>query len=164
MAEVPSAMLREGRPVDGEFKADEFLYRRVSPSNWDGTEVELDAINLPDMSVLRAKYAHPEWARLEDDDYADWGVVGFRVREIPTNLVHLGVFLWTFEARHRPIKRNYPHSEVWAFEDGVHIDLNFKEHIDHAFHLRWRERLLRSLTVFVRPYQETEIRQVAPGE
>ena len=119
MPELPPAMRTQGRAADQEFSPDEYLYRRVPLIHWEEWDdfIELDAIELPDMSVMRSKYAHPEWARFEGDDYEyhDWGVIGFRVGDIPTPLQHLGVFLCTFRAEHVPLKRNFPHSEVRAY-------------------------------------------------
>ena len=46
-------MLRDGRPEDQEFRPTEYLYRCVPLIQWDdGDEpIELDAIELPDMSA-----------------------------------------------------------------------------------------------------------------
>jgi len=130
---------------------------------WDDGDVviDIDAIELPDMSVIRSKYGHPEWARLESDECIDWGVIGFCVGDIPARLLHMGVFTWTFGPRHVPLEENYPHSEVWAYENGMHV--NAKNRLDPHLHLRWREILLRRIKTIIRPYKPMEIRQEAPA-
>ena len=40
--------------------------------------------------------------RLEGDDYQDWAVVGFQVKDLAGELLHQGMEKWTFEARHIP--------------------------------------------------------------
>ncbi len=161
MPDLPSAMLRNGRPKDQDFRPDEYLYRRVPLVLWAfDFAVDIDAIELPDMSVIRGKYGHPEWARLESDECIDWGVIGFRVGDIPARLLHLGVFTWTFGPRHVPLEDNYPHSEVWAYENGIHV--NAKNRLDPHLHLRWREMLLRRIKTIIRPYIPMEIRRDAP--
>jgi hypothetical protein len=168
MADLPVAMLKNGRQADQGFRPDEYLYRRVPLELWDDGDdpIEIDAIELPDMSVIRGKYGHPEWARLQRDDYWEWGVVGFEVRGIPPKLWHLGVFCWTFAPRHVPLHNNYPHSEVWAHESSpnsnVERHIDAKRDIDPDLHLRWREMLLRNIRKFIRPHQPVAIRQAPP--
>jgi hypothetical protein len=162
MPDLPAAMLRAGRPRDQSFRAAEYLYRRVPLELWDDADeaIDIDAIARPDMSVVRGKYGHPEWARLESDECADWGVIGFQVGHIPARLLHLGVFVWTFAPRHVPLEANYPHSEVWAYENGLHVSA--KARLDPDLHLRWREQLLRKIEKTIRPHEQIEIRQTAP--
>jgi hypothetical protein len=163
MPDLPSAMRRNGRRKDRDFRPDEYLCRRVPLELWDDGDVviDIDAIELPDMSVIRSKYGHPEWARLESDECIDWGVIGFCVGDIPARLLHMGVFTWTFGPRHVPLEENYPHSEVWAYENGMHV--NAKNRLDPHLHLRWREILLRRIKTIIRPYKPMEIRQEAPA-
>lgn len=47
-----------------------------------GLPIDVDAIELPDMSVGRSRLAHPEWLRLARGCH-DWGIVGFEVEGIP---------------------------------------------------------------------------------
>jgi hypothetical protein len=166
MAEIPAAMRKDDRHEDPHFTPGEYLYRRVPLESWEeGEEVDVDAIELPDMSVLRSKYGHPEWARLESDDYAEWGVIGFMVGDIPPELLHSGVFQFVFKPRHDPLKKNYPHTEVRAYEviDRQEVHINGKTRLmDPDVHLRWRERLLQKIKEFIQPHEECEVRQVAP--
>src|SRR5947207_1350946 len=140
MSDLPPEMLKGARHPDGHFAKSEDLHRAFHPHALQGASLELDAIELPDMSVNRSKYGRPEWLLLLDSRDG-WGVAAFQVADIPSELVHQGVIRFTFRPFHRPFKHNYPHSEVWAFENGVHIDA--KEKLNPDLHLRWRERLLR---------------------
>ena len=164
MPDFPSAMLRNGRPEDQAFHSDEYLYRRVPLKLWDDGDdpLEIDAVELPDMSVIRGKYGHPEWARLQSEEYSQWGVIGFQVQGIPPSLQHLGVFVWTFTPWHVPLHKNYPHSEVRAYENNVHINAKRSHYLDPDLHLRWRELLLRRIKKIIRPHEQVEIHQVVP--
>jgi hypothetical protein len=47
------------------------------------------------------------------------------------------------------LEDNYPHSEIWAFLEGNHI--NAQRDLDREMHLRWRRKLLWKLRVVRRP-------------
>ena len=64
MPELPDGMMQYDKPVDAVFKSDEQFYRRVPHEFWDDDSVNVDAIDLPDMSVNRGKYSLPHWVRL----------------------------------------------------------------------------------------------------
>lgn len=151
MPEIPEEMKRNGRPRLPEFDPDEYLYRRVMPEQWSEDEIDIDAIELPDMSVNRGSLGPPQWVRLEEERCKDWAVVGFKVRDIPSDMLHLGVDLYTFLPKHIPLELNYPHSEVWCQRNDVHI--NAKRDLDKALHQRWREKLLWKMKTFLRPYE-----------
>lgn len=137
MADISEEMKRNGRQKIKEFDPDEYLYRRVMPEQWEESEIDIDAIELPDMSVNRSSLGPPEWARLEEERCQDWAVVGFKVKDIPTDMQHLGVHTFTFSPTHVPLELNYPHSEVRCYKDGTYI--NAKKLLDHAVYQRWRE-------------------------
>jgi hypothetical protein len=158
---LPPAIYRNGRPRDDAFTDEEVLYRRVEPGNWHQRLIDIAAIALPDMSVGRSKYGHPEWLRLEGEQYADWAVVGFRVGDIPRELLHVGTDTWTFTVRHLPLDDNYPHSEVWGYRNGAHM--NAKAALEPDVHLRWRSQLRWRIRTFLRPYERAEIRQDPPA-
>lgn len=61
--------------------------------------------------------------------------------DVPTELLDKAVTRYTFEPKHRPLKYNYPHSEVWAYRDGEHIDANKAFLLDPDLHQRWRQML-----------------------
>jgi hypothetical protein len=170
MGELPEGMLQRGKPVDDVFEPKEYLYRRVPHELWDDDYVNLDAIELPDMSVNRGKYDSPQWVRLLSDEFHDWGVIGFQVRDIPAELQHLRVHIYRFRPKHVPHKHNYPHSEVRAYyarsdspQVEQHISQEFlrKERIRHLetlfpdeLQLRWREQLRRRCRIIIRAYEE----------
>ena len=141
MADVPDEMMTKDRPPDPVFKEDELLFRRFSPDAPGRTSGLPDALELPDLSVNREKYGPPEWLLL-DEAFAGWGVLAFRVGDIPKELLDKGINVYTFAPRHVPLKYNYPHSEVWAFRDGVHIDARNEMLLDPDLHLRWRQILI----------------------
>ncbi len=163
MPDLPPAMMQGARGVDQVFAPDEQLYRRVPFDLWDEDEddLDLDAIELPDMSVMRGKYAHPEWARFDRGVYIELGVISFLVRDIPEPFIHLGVFHWSFEAEHVPHRKNYPHSEVRAYEDDVHVD-GKQRMLDPDAHLRWRELLFRKVRKVIHPREDVEFREDPP--
>jgi hypothetical protein len=170
MSDLPSEMLKNGRPEDQEFESGEFLYRRVPEDLWDDDEIDLDSIELPDMSVNREKYGPAWWVRyMESKDsksgarefvLTDWGVIGFRVEDVPPEQAFHGQFLYKFKVAHAPNKYNYAHSEVRAFEtimgnpksDEIHIKGNdLINRIDPIWHLRWREKLARKCERILSP-------------
>jgi hypothetical protein len=169
MPEIPEGMMQLDKMVDDVFKPDEHLYRRVPHDYWDDDYVNVDAIDLPDMSVNRAKYSLPQWVRLLSDEYHDWGVISFQVKDIPAEMQHLGVHIFRFRPKHVPHKHNYPHSEVQAFyskadqpEIEEHINQEFlkKEKMDQLetlfpeeLQLRWREQLRRKCRIAIKAYQ-----------
>lgn len=170
MTELPEGMLQRGRPEDDRFEPSEHLYRRVPHVLWEDDYINLDAIELPDMSVNREKYGPPQWVRLLGEEYHDWGVIGFHVIDIPPEMQHLGVHIYRFRPRHVPHKRNYPHSEVQAYyanSDSIdaeqHIDDDFlkREQIlrlqtlfSDEVQLRWREQLRRKCRIIIQAYQD----------
>ena len=154
MADVPPEMMAHGREPDQHFENDEELYHRFSPEKLDGDEITIAAVKLPDMSVMREKYGRPRWLLL-DEEYANWGVLAFRVKDIPPSqdLWQEGVIAYRLEPRHAPYHRNYAHAEVWVFRDGAHLCLenNNVDLLDHDFHLRWREHIVFASRIAMYP-------------
>jgi hypothetical protein len=154
MPEIPEEMKRNGRSRIKEFDPDEYLDRRVEPEQWNEADIDIDAIELPDMSVNRSSLGPPQWVRLEEERCKDWAVVGFKVKDIPTDLMHLGIDLYTFGPMHVPLELNYPHSEVRCYLNGNHI--NAKVRLDRSLHQRWREKLLWKIRTFLRPHESAD--------
>jgi hypothetical protein len=154
MPEVPADMMTFDREPDPIFDDMERLFRRFPPACFDRGGVSIAAIELPDMSVVREKYGRPEWLLL-DEEYLGWGVLYFLVRDIPPNeeIIQSGFMSFSLEPRHVPLKKNYPHSEVSVFRDGVHIcrSNNNVDLLDPDFHLRWRERIVFASKVISAP-------------
>jgi len=154
MADVPPEMKRNSRPVDPVFADDEDLFRRFAPDNLDGDEISIAAVGLPDMSVHRGKYGPPGWLLLAEE-FSDWGVLSFKVRDIPPNreIFHLGNIPYVLMARHVPYNLNYPHSEVHVYLRNEHIcrENDNLDLLDPDFHLRWRECIVFASHVVVHP-------------
>ena len=165
MNSPPAKMRANGRPEDPHFGADEYLFRRVPTYIWDNPadDFGIEAVELPDISVSRSKYAHAEWVRFDvvnGHHFETWGVIGVQVGDIPHELWRDGVFHFEFRACHAPHKNDYPHSEIRAFENTQHVDLlaRLPEDID----LKWRERLLRKTKTIIKPHQKVRVRQQPP--
>jgi len=161
MAETPPGMLRSNRPRVELFDDDEMLYRRVAPADWNPRRINRAAMALPDMSVIRSQYGHPEWARLEKSEHALWAVVGFRVGDVPKTIQHAGMEFWSFLVKHIPLDENYPHSEVWAFRDDQHVQA--KQSIPKEMELRWRDQLCQNCRTIIPANEPREIRQESPS-
>ena len=172
MSKIPPAMRQDGRRPVQHFDPQEYLYRRIPLVLWDdpGAPIELNAVNLPDLSVGRSRFGHPEWLRVDMIPdaagqkqfhyFEGWGVIGFRVQAVPAERWVDGAFHYTFEVVHDPARHNYPHSEIRCFADGEHVDA--LEKLPEEMHLKWRELLLRSRRIFLKPHQPATIRQTAP--
>jgi hypothetical protein len=137
--------------IDNVFAPDEYLFRRVHPDSLPAgvDEIEVDSLEMPDMSVNRQKYGPAE---LVIKGYVGWGIVKFRVREIPQSQQINGILPHEFKPVHAPLdstEHGYPHSEIRAYRNGQHIDA--KQELDRTISLRWREKLLRYCVIERRP-------------
>jgi hypothetical protein len=64
MSKIPPAMMMtKDKHVNPAFPSAEYLYRRIPLSLWGdaGAPLDVNAIELPDLSCGRSKYGHPEW-------------------------------------------------------------------------------------------------------
>jgi hypothetical protein len=106
-------MKRNGRPVDPVFEGSEKLFRRYKSEHIvDGsfTGVGLSFRNAP--SVNREKYSRPiDVLFSEAGEFANWGVVSFRVLEIPSPLPPDNP-RYELSPKHAPLEENYAHTEV----------------------------------------------------
>ncbi len=166
MSNRPNAMEREdGEAEYPHFVADEVLYRRVPLILWPSKDddIELDAIELPDMSVGRSKFGHPEWVRFDvvnNYHFEEWGVIGFEVRAIHPRFWVNGTDEFTFRPAHDPLDLDYPHAEVRVYLNARRVAV--ADAIPHHVQLKWRELLFREIWRVLRPYQEAAIRQQRP--
>ena len=163
MPEIPEEMKTRGRPADPIFLPREWLYRRVPHINWDDDEVLIEAIDLPDMSVNRQKYGPPQWVRLNSEEYADWGVIGFQVASLPPPIQQYGIFMYDFRPVHSPLSKNYPHTEVQAYEthlerleNPVHITEDLADLLKPDVLLRFRENLVRKCKIIIKAYSRVD--------
>ena len=165
MSKPPAAMKANERHPEKHFPPDEHLFRRVPLSQWDDPLAwpGADAVKLPDMSVGRSKFAHPEWLRFDvvkNQHYEEWGILGVKVEDIPPEFWDLAVYLFTFEPQHDPQPNDYPHSEVRAFNNSLHVRLD--DVLPEEIHLKWRLALLKKMRAIIKPYQIVPTRQLAP--
>lgn len=129
--EVPERLMRNGRPVDNEFKPDEKLYVRCRKADVDeGRLIGGPSIRFPDWSVNRQKYSEakdvliPSWHR--------WGVAEFAAGDVPGKLKSDGGPEYAFRIEHDPCEQNYAHSEVRAikgneYDDELDVPKNVKK-------------------------------------
>jgi hypothetical protein len=153
MARLPDYMLRRNRPLDQDFEPEEELFRAFGADDLEGDRVAIDAIELPDMSVNREKYGPPE-SLLYLDMWVGHGVAGFKVKDIPPEMLHRGTRRFTFQVVHDPTENNYPHSVIQAFEGGTHIQL--PTDLDPELHLRWRRLMQMRMKVRIQPGYEPQ--------
>jgi len=156
-------MKSAGRFCDPLFLADETLFRRVPTRLWDTADKPpIEAIDLPDISVGRSKYGHPEWVRhdaVNGKHFDKWGVIGIVVSAIPNPFANNGVAL-EFSCVHDPLENDYPHTEIRMFDGGEHLDR--LDGISEEMHLLWRESALREVRILLRPRQKCRDREECP--
>src|SRR5215217_7818890 len=124
MRETPAHLIRGLRPVVPEFDPNERLYRRLPPKP-DDEGVEIDDVELPDISVFRSKFCHGPKDVLfsKGGQFDNWGVFSFPVKAVQRQIMQAGASAYSLEPQHVPYAERYPHSEVWAFDGGgVHVD------------------------------------------
>ena len=163
MAELPEYMQTKDKPVVHEFAPAERLFRRVPHTLWDDDEIELDAIDFPDMSCTRESLAPPMAARWVGENDVDWGIIGFRVSDIPAEVPYQGAVRHRLRAEHAPLKRNYPHSEVRVYESPwdqpaieIHLDKKQLPGVPREAQQVWREKLRRKSKIVLAPRQEPD--------
>ena len=67
-----------------------------------------------------------------------------------------------FKTCHVPIDRDYPHSEIQAFDvAGQHV--NIVDLLPEDIHLEWREKLLREIEAIIKPFQKVLVRDDPPA-
>lgn len=170
MADIPEAMKRQtnDKEIDEDFPDDETLFRRVDPKrHWKpNLDPPIDplAIALPEMSIGRSKYGHPEWLRLYDHDgksCLEWAVIGFHVSAI-IKTYHIDGEQYDSKPVHDPHSKNYPHTVVRTFHKNANRYIHSKDYLTRRMQLEWRDAIRRRLTIYIRPHQVVEIRQARP--
>ena len=151
MRKVPSELDQGIRVADQNYVPEEHLFRRFRPEY--GDEPDLDAIQLPDISVNRGKYCEPLhtlWS--ESGQYDEWGVLRFSVKNVPPRLSFAGIKEYKFEIFHAPQRRNYPHTEIRASnETGERLVDKAMAKMDRDTNLKFREKILEYADVAIRP-------------
>jgi hypothetical protein len=131
---------------------------------WDDAAepIDVNAVELPDISVGRSKFGHPEWLRIDNGKLREgWGVIGFQVRAIPPQRWLDGYPRFSFRSFHEPEDLNYPHSEVRAYDGEKHIGT--LDDLPEETHLEWRELLLQETEIFLKPNEPAGIRRDPPA-
>jgi hypothetical protein len=156
MSDIPPELFQGDRVADPHFEPKERLYRRLR-RDW-GDAPDIDAIQLPDISVNRGKYCEPIhvlWS--ESGAYEGWGVLCFRVKDVPAKVAHAGIELYTSKIVHTPQRKNYPHSEVRAYDPhGSHLDSKSIAMMDRGANLRFRQKTLEYAQVIIEPAPSLE--------
>ena len=122
--ERPRRMYRNGRPIVDDFLPAERLYRRFKRNELVNGTLVAAALSFPNtgedtgQSVNRSRFSRPQdvlWKDEEETRYEGCGVVRFSVSCLPEELICSQTKLrYTFFPRHRPLQRNYAHSEIWC--------------------------------------------------
>jgi hypothetical protein len=110
--------------------------------------MDIDVVRMPDMSVHRGKYCTAECILR---GYVGWGVVQFRVRDVPQTVAYNGQVFYHTRPIHVPLdgQYDYPHSEIRAFDSAnKHVTTpQYRAEAD----MIWRENLLRGCKPVVSP-------------
>lgn len=114
----PERMYRAGRPVDPDFSPEENLYFRYKEMETVEGRVIPTGIRFPDFSVNRSKYSEPEDVLIPC--YEDYGILTFKVKDIPPAERTNETTLYEWKAVHEPTEDNYSHSEVQTFKNGMY--------------------------------------------
>lgn len=111
-------MYKAGRPVDMNFDENEHLYVRCQKQHIEGEKLLPTGIRFPDWSVNREKYSEPEDVLIPN--FSDWGIVQFKVKNVPELLESPGDIKYNFKVEHDPLEENYSHSEIRTYKNGHH--------------------------------------------
>ncbi|MFB2969202.1 hypothetical protein ACE1CD_09545 [Aerosakkonema sp. BLCC-F183] len=114
----PERMYRAGRPVDPDFSPEEKLYFRYKEMEIVEGRVMPTGIRFPDFSVNRSKYSEPEDVLIPS--YGEYGILTFKVKDIPAPERTNETTLYEWKAVHEPTEDNYSHSEVQTFKNGMY--------------------------------------------
>jgi hypothetical protein len=105
-------MLRAGRAADQNFDQREPLFRRYCLEHWVAGKLVDAHFSFPP-SLNRGKYSFPEDVICSEDKAFDgWGVLDFRVGDIPKQLVDGSGRTYLFFPFHEPDETNYSHTVI----------------------------------------------------
>jgi hypothetical protein len=116
-------MYQRGRPVDNGFEPTHLLYYRCEAKSVDGDRLLPPKIGCVNISCNWSKYSK---AKDVIFDHPRHGIVQWLVEHIPKGqLQNVGVgkraksHKFDFQPTHCPDPKNYSHSEIWTYKDGV---------------------------------------------
>ena len=119
---IPERLKQNGRPAVQEFDPQERLFQRFDKLIEEGGHLYPAQVRFPDFSVNRERFSEPEDVLLPI--YLDWGIVAFKVEDIPgekvTGAGTSKETVYTFIIVHVPQLENYSHSEVRTRKNGVY--------------------------------------------
>lgn len=115
MRNRPDRMRRNGRADDQTFGAPERLFRRYTRLHYINGQFSNTGFSFDSPpSVTREKYSEAQDVIFsEADEFANWGVLSFRVADLPTSFPPENPLI-RFFPRHVPMEDNFAHSEVWS--------------------------------------------------
>lgn len=115
MPERPERMRRNGRAEDPSFEPSEKLFRRYLQSHYINGHFSNNGLSLDTPpSVSREKYSQPADVLFDEaDEFANWGVLSFRVVDVPQTLPPDSA-QYRFWPKHSPFEVNYAHAEIWC--------------------------------------------------
>lgn len=151
MGDVPTALRRDGRPIDAEFLPGEELYFRVSAVHIHGEHVSPASIRVPAQSVDRQKYCPvPDWVLVPG--YEHWGVAKFFRGDVPDSMVSPspGNVRYRFTVEHVPEDENYAHSEIRAYK-GDQALFDQKLQINDTVKKTFKMQLADKMRIIQRP-------------
>ena len=151
MVDYPEELLSKGRPAVPDFPLNEILYRRFPPEEYLKGRFVYERIYMPDLSVNRtfSKRRSKEkagWLLLLENSEGRFGVVGFRVEDVPTPRYSNGIE-YQIRPVHRPLRRNYPHSQLEGYRDGTDRIHPGTDEIPTWIWMKWQVTLLRKFFV-----------------
>ena len=122
--DLPKEMLQNGRPPDSAFAGDELLYLRCMKDWVEDKKILPAYVHFPDQSVNRSKYSRPWHVLLPDGakgsaEWIYWGIPRTTVSAIPGPIETAGGVSCSFGVEHDPLHRNFGHSELSAYKNGI---------------------------------------------
>ena len=119
---LPERLKQKKRPPVQEFDTKERLFQRFDELITDRPYIYPNQVRFPEFSVNRERFSEPDDVLLPD--YLDWGIVSFKIEDIPGKRVigegTSGETTYSFVAVHVPIPDNYSHSEIRTEKNGVY--------------------------------------------
>jgi hypothetical protein len=110
---VPEHLLRNGRPEDQTFAADELLFRRYIQEHFYNNKIVDASFSFPGPSVNREKFSQPEDALFSEEGlFEGWGILEFPVRSVTVRLEDGQGIGFVFFPKHAPLDDNYSHTEI----------------------------------------------------
>lgn len=144
---IPDRMLMGTRGPDPIFAPDESLFQRCLKMHLD-REGRLSPPGLPSpaYSVNREKFGPAEDVLIPLEQYGEYGISTYRVRDIPTPILNEGIE-YSFVVLHLPLAENYHHSEVQTHTGGVEIERKAPKEVRKHF----RTVIARNCTLLKAP-------------